>query len=490
MGAPATQKGHRQASRQETVADAGLARPAAPGTAVSRVATSDGWRGVAGEQVTAEFVRQVARRLAAYDPSGSVLVGFDTRFLSEYLADVATVALAESGLGCVRTVGPVPTPVLAWAVRAGGHRWGIQVTASHNPAIYHGVKLRCGQGAPVPPAVLDRIEATPPAAPKLGGGLGVVEQVDPVGGYASWVAERVDLEAVARRFATVVVDAMHGATAGLLRRVLPGSVEVVGVRQGRDPTFGGIPPEPKPATLRPLGDAVAAAGGAVGFAHDGDGDRVVAWDRQLGYVSPHDLGAVLALDAGLCGQVGALVASATTTRRVRRLAAHFGMPFVETDVGFHHAAAVMAARPVAVAVEENGGVAFGDHLPDRDGTFAALRLLAALARHDASLAELLQAAAEVTGPAAFVRADLPAGHALPPWDAGALAELAPARACGVERVQPLHRGVRVDYADGAWVALRRAGTEPLLRVYVEADSAEQARELAEVTRARLASQAR
>ena len=435
-------------------------------------ATSDGWRGILADEITAPFVRRVAATLAARTPPGLFLVSHDTRFLASYLAHEMASEIVAFGHCCVLSDRATPTPVLAWSTVQRGAAWGLQVTASHNPPEYSGVKVRSRQGCAPPAAMLaDLISGPPPSARER---LGVVAVEDLWEPYAQTVRERFNWSRIGAAFPKVVIDAMHGTTAGLLRRIVGDRLEVIGVREAQDPLFGGVAPEPKAQSLEPLRRAVEESGAPIGFAHDGDGDRITAWAPDVGCLSPQDLLTLFVWDACVRGLPGAFVVSVTTTDRVRRLAERFGRDVFEVDIGFHNAAEIMLRTPVAVAGEENGGVAFGDHLADRDGTYAVVRLLDALTEHGLSVAEALRDVHAHIGPSASVRHDLPVIGVRTDF-----AEiLATTFGLPLERVQHIRNGAKARLPSGGWVVVRLAGTEPLLRIYAEAASLADADKLA------------
>ena len=442
---------------------------------ISNIATSDGWRGVLADQVTGPLVRELASKMVSYLGQVDFIVGYDTRFMSDYFAALITNTLIGLGCNCLLSHQPLATPILAWSVKQkneinnGRDCWGIQITASHNPAHYSGIKLREPSGKAAGPRLLNRIMDASPST--LRGQPGTLEKADLITPYVDAMRQEFRDVKLPEPFTWIAVDAMHGASAGLCQAILTPENEVVALRQGHDPYFGGTPPEPKENNLKPLRDKVEREKGClVGIAHDGDGDRLAAWMPELGYLSPHDIGCLLALNVLERGIPGALVASATTTRRIGLLADHFGRSYFETDVGFHHAADIMLETPTAIAIEENGGIAFGHHLPDRDGTYSGLCLIRALTIHQGQIDQMLTRIEAITGPNHFERRDITTKSS----QSGHLEQLKNSLPDlfgeDFSGSRDLLAGFKCTLADNNWLVVRRAGTEPLFRLYGETES--------------------
>lgn len=449
--------------------------------------TSDGWRATIADGFTFSNLRRLTAAAVRYARSmygakPRVLVGYDCRFMGRDFAEVVCDAAVREGADCSITDSPVPTPVLSWFSRDRGYQLGLMVTASHNPASYNGLKIRIGDGGPPTESTMRTIEDLIPAqAPSSQHWRGGIDVVSPIPPYVEALRGGLCLQAIDAAGLTVAVDAMHGVTAGLLRRVLAGTCcRVLQVRGRRDPLFGGVAPEPKACTLGPLFARIRGAHCDLGMAHDGDGDRIVAVDPERGYVSPHDLTCALAFALPNWGyHPGSLVASVSVTRRVRDVAAHLGRSFHEVSVGFRYAADVMRREKVFIAGEENGGIGLGSHLPDRDGTMVAARLIELLSMSETSLGSILSAVDQVFGPSCVERLDVPLSLTRQTDLAGITAALSTAApgnsATGITHLD----GTKFAFADGSWLLVRVAGTEPVIRLYAESHDMTRCRELLE-----------
>jgi phosphomannomutase len=452
---------------------------------------TDGWRGVIAEAVTFDAVRLVARAIArrvlAEAPGAAgpprLLVGHDTRFLSREFAQTAAEAMAAEGLRVSLAGAFAPTPALSYAVvrlRAAG---AVVITASHNPAIYSGVKFKARFGGSAPVAFTRRVEEeirllrseapTPDPRPPTPG----VESFDARDPWLDRLEALVDLPAIGRAGIRVVLDVMYGAGQGLLAgRLARAGTTVRELHAEANPAFGGLNPEPIPANLGDLTACVAAwegPGPRVGFAFDGDADRVAPVDETGQILSPHQTLALLLRHLGRTrGQRGLVVKSVNIGNMVDAEAEALGLPVAVTPVGFKYIAEVMQQRDALVGGEESGGFAVRGHIPERDGALIALLLLEAMAATGMPLGAMVREMEAEYGPHRYDRLDLTlptlaardrvvaALTAAPPADVGAV----PVR--GVETMD----GIKLTRTDRSWVMLRASGTEPLLRIYAEAAS--------------------
>ena len=450
---------------------------------------TDGWRAVISETFTFHNLRLVSQAIAdALNGNGSaapapVVVGFDTRFLSDrYAREVARV-LAANGYQVRLTRADAPTPVVSYAVKAQDAVAGVMITASHNPPRYNGVKLKAAYGGPAPKSLTRQVEAALLDNERRARGpnlmdfdravdAGLIQRFNPLPAYEAHLAHLLDLDALADADFHIVVDAMYGSGRGVIRHILRGSrMEVREIRDELNPGFGGIHPEPVPKYLHALFAALAHGMGQVGLATDGDADRIAAVDEKGRFVDPHRIFA-LAVDylAGVKGLRGAVVRTVSTTRMIDRLARRYGLPVHETPVGFDHIAAYMLQEPVLMGGEESGGMSILGHIPEGDGVLMGLLLLEMMAVRGASLADLVDDLLARVGPAHYQRLDLRLRRAV---DKAAvtrqLADQAPASIGGQAVVEVNTRdGCKYILADDSWLLIRPSGTEPVLRVYAEA----------------------
>jgi len=450
---------------------------------------TDGWRAVISDTFTFANLRLVTQAIADYlleEANGGlpeVVVGFDTRFLSDrYAAEVARV-LAGNNIVAWLTRADSPTPAISYAVVDKKATAGVMITASHNPPRYNGLKLKAGFGGAALPEQAARVEAYLVRNQEVARGpnvmdyqaaldRGLIRRFDPAWSYYEHLGSLVNLDVISDGELRVVTDAMYGSARKCIADMLARTrCRVYEIRGEMNPGFGGIHPEPIARYLNALVAAVQARHADLGLATDGDGDRLGAVDAPGNFVDPHHIFALaLRYLVEERGWSGTVVKSISTTRMVDRLAAAYGLPLVETPVGFNHIADYMLRHDVLIGGEESGGLSIKGHIPEGDGVLMGLLLLEIVAAAGAPLCELVVDLQAAVGPTYYVRQDIPLRRSV------AKAEMvtrlvgdAPA-SIGGERVIDLKTvdGVKYLLADDSWLLIRPSGTEAMLRVYAEA----------------------
>jgi alpha-D-glucose phosphate-specific phosphoglucomutase len=455
---------------------------------------TDGWRAVISDTFTFNNLRLVAQAIADYvrhegdngrDPE--VVIGFDTRFLSDrYAAEVARV-MAGNGIVAWLTRADAPTPAVSYSVLEKKAAAGIMITASHNPPRYNGVKLKAAYGGSGSPEQARRVEHYLEEAEAEARGpnimdyqhaldQGLIRRFDPVWAYYEHLGRLVDLDTISLGELRVVADAMYGSGRGCIAEMLARTrCHVHEIRGELNPGFGGIHPEPIARYLNAMVSAMAAFHADVGLATDGDADRIGAMDAQGNFVDPHHIFALaLRYLVEKRGWTGMVVKTVSTTRMVDRLAARYGLTVKETPVGFNHIADYILQDDVLIGGEESGGLSIKGHIPEGDGVLMGLLLLEIIAAAGVPLHELVADIQRVAGPARYARSDLRLRHVVVKQEIVArLTGDAPASIGGiaVQDVSTLD-GVKVHLADESWLLIRPSGTEPVLRVYAEAPTDE------------------
>lgn len=443
---------------------------------------TDGWRAIIADTFTFENVRACARAIAEHfaergGTGRSLIVGFDTRFLSDHFAREVARVLAGAGFTVELADRPAPTPAISYRIIEVGAAGGVVVTSSHNPFNWNGIKVKPHYGGSASPEIVADIERRVPAiladpsriatAPPTSD---AIRAFNPIPGYLSALARQVDLQRIRSAGLAVAIDPMYGAGSGLFTELLSGgSTTVREIHQERNPNFPGIrAPEPIEPNLGEFLLLMATGRYAIGIANDGDADRVGLVDEQGRYVD--QLRTFALLINYLLGQRqlrGPIVRSITTTRMANLLASHYGVECFETPVGFKFIGPLMMEKNALIGGEESGGYGFRGHLPERDGILAGLFLLDAVAATGRTPSELLDAVFQLTGPHYYARIDVELeAHARDSIRA-ALDAAAPADIAG----RPVTRTDRTDgwrfLFDGGWLLFRLSGTEPLLRIYTE-----------------------
>jgi phosphomannomutase len=468
---------------------------------------TDGWRAVISDTFTFHNLRLVAQAIA--DAVGSeswnngqtsnenldsrkMVIGYDTRFLSDrYAAEVARV-LAGNGYTVHLAQADAPTPVISYAVKKMGAIGGVMITASHNAPRYNGVKLKAAYGGSATGEQCRRVEVYLNDNEERGRGpnlmeyeqarsLGLLQRFNPIPGYYDHLRTLIDFDVIAENPQRVVVDSMYGSGRGVIKGILQGTgCEVKEIRGEMNPGFGGIHPEPITRFLGALAGAISTDMGNFGLATDGDADRIGAMDERGNFVDPHK---IMALAVKYLvekrGWSGPIVRTVSTTRMIDRLAHGYGLPVYETPVGFNHIAEHMLKSDVLIGGEESGGISFKGHIPEGDGVLMGLLLVEIVSSSNTTLHELVQNLLQEVGPAFYERKDLRLSHPVSKAEmTQRLMKGAPASLGGesVSNIQTVD-GVKYVLADDSWLLIRPSGTEPVLRVYAEGQSQEMVRAL-------------
>lgn len=461
---------------------------------------TDGWRAVISDTFTFANLRMVTQAIAdavasptwnngnVIDPPPDprrMVVGFDTRFLSDrYAQDVARV-LAANGFTVHLGQADGPTPAYSYAIRHLNAMGGVMITASHNAPRYNGVKLKSTYGSSASPEQSRRVEMYLNDNENQGRGpnlmdydkarqMGLITRFNPIPAYHEHLRGLINFDIIADGDQRIVIDSMYGSGRGVIRTILQGTgCEVHEIRGEMNPGFGGVHPEPIARYLSPLAGAISAGLGNFGLATDGDADRIGAMDERGNFVDPHK---IMALAVRYLvekrGMRGAVVRTVSTTRMLDRLAQRYGVPIYETPVGFNHIADYMMKEDILIGGEESGGISFKGHIPEGDGILMGLLLIEIVASSGASLYELVQNLLDEVGPAFYERRDLRlAAPVSKSKIVTYLTEKAPAAIGGeqVEKVSSLD-GVKYILSDDSWLLIRPSGTEPILRVYAEGRS--------------------
>lgn len=458
---------------------------------------TDGWRAVISDTFTFHNLRLVAQAIADAINSGDwqvnqgsgrsvdphkMVVGFDTRFLSDrYAADVARV-LAANGYTVFLAQADAPTPAISYAVRHLGAIAGAVITASHNAPRYNGIKLKASYGGSALPEQSRRVEVYLNDNEERGRGpnmmdwdqarkLGMIERFNPIPAYYDHLRTLIDFDVISERPPRVVVDSMHGSGREVIKGILKGTgCEVYEVRGEMNPGFGGTHPEPIARNLGALAGAIGTGFGDLGLATDGDADRIGAMDGRGQFVDPHKIMALaLRYLVEKRGWGGPAVRTVSTTRMIDRLAEKYTLPVYETPVGFNHIADYMLKEDVLIGGEESGGISFKGNIPEGDGILMGLLLVEMVAAYGAPLHELIDDLLKEVGPAYYERKDMRLSHPVAK-DKMSLKLLNEAPdSIGGEKVQDVLTidGVKYIMADDSWLLIRPSGTEPVLRVYAE-----------------------
>ena len=453
---------------------------------------TDGWRGVIAREFTFDNLSLVAQATMDYmNREGladkGLVIGYDRRFLSREFAERVAEVACGNGIRVWLGNGYAPTPAVSWAVHELRSGMGVMITASHNPPIYNGFKVKEAFGGSARPATTRLLEELVGAnleakRPVLSLPLvealasGRAEMIDMQTGYLRQLNSYVDLELIRNAAIPVVIDPMFGAGAGIFPRLLPGTTEI---HTMENPSFGGLPPEPTPEHLAELAGLVKNGRYRLGLALDGDADRIGAVDETGEFFSSHRIFTVILRHLHeRKGLSGGVVKTVSTTRMIDLLCEKFGLELFETPIGFKHICELMLEHDILMGGEESGGLGVKGHIPERDGILMGLLLLEAMAMSGKGLRELLNETMDEIGHFSYQRLDLPIEidakerliSRLKGGGIGTIADRPVAR-------ENSRDGFKYILSDGSWLLIRPSGTEPVLRLYSEAGNPRTVEEL-------------
>jgi phosphomannomutase len=453
-----------------------------------------GWRAVIGEGFTLHNVRRLAQALANEitrrgEEKRGVVIGFDRRFLSDRAAEAAAEVFAGNNIPTTLLAEDVPTPLVTYATAVEGAAYGLVFTASHNPPEWNGLKVFRSDGSLLLDEETSRIEAEtnrldPGDAVKIDLDLaleaGIVRRRDFTNQYVDAVESLIDLEAIRDAALKVIVDPMYGVgqlTLGII--LTEARCRVMFIHERRNPLFGGRSPAPNLEALRLLSTHVRDDGYDLGLATDGDADRVAIVDECGEYIPVNDVLLLLYWYLHeVRGERGGVVRNVATTHLLDRLAAHFGEICCEVPVGFKHVSAAMVEQDALLGGESSGGLTIRGHILGKDGIFASALIVEMLARTGSRISELRERVYGITGRLYVVEENIPATSEM------RVAVLKRVAGDVVDRLgsYPVLNvssldGTKFLLADDNWALLRFSGTEPVLRLFAEADSPEKARKL-------------
>ncbi len=468
---------------------------------------TDGWRAVISDTFTYSNLRMVAQAIADavasdhWDKSGNggpapdpskIVVGFDTRFLSDrYAVEVARV-LSANGFTVLLAQSDAPTPAISYSVKHHNAIAAVMITASHNAPRYNGVKLKAAFGGSALPEQCRRVEVYINDNEERARGpnlmdfekareLKLIQKFNPLPAYFDHLRTLIDTDIIADEPQRLVVDSMYGSGRGVIKAFLQGTgCEVAEIRGEMNPGFGGVHPEPIAKYLGPLASAISSGMGDFGLCTDGDADRIGAMDGRGNFVDPHKIMALsLKYLVEKRGMSGAVVRTVSTTRMIDRLAKRYGLTVYETPVGFNHIADYMMSEDVLIGGEELGGISFKGHIPEGDGPAMGLLLVEMVAEAKKPLYEMVSDLLEDVGPAFYERKDLRLSRPVAKAEmTDFLTKQAPAEIGGEQVAEISTRdGVKYILADDSWLLIRPSGTEPVLRVYAEGRSQEMVKAL-------------
>jgi len=455
-----------------------------------------GWRAVIGEGFTMHNVRRLSQALANEitrrgEEKRGVLIGYDRRFLSRQAAEASAEVFAGNDILAILLNEDAPTPLITYATAIRGAAYGLGFTASHNPPEWNGLKVFRGDGSLLLDDETRQIEAETNAlltqdVVKLELDLaveaGIVERADFTNEYVDAVEALVDLQAIRDAGLKVIVDPMYGVGQLTLGTVLTEArCRVSFIHERHNPLFGGRSPAPNPDALRLLTTTVREGRYDLGLAMDGDADRIAIVDELGEYISINDVLLLLYWYMHeVRGERGGVVRNLATSHLLDRLAHGFGEECYEVPVGFKHIVSTMVENGAVLGGESSGGLTIRGHILGKDGIFAAALVVEMLARTGKKISQLLSTVHGITGRLYDLEETFPATPEMRIAVPKSLRDAPCSHAGRYPVVKISHMdGTKLYLENDNWALLRFSGTEPVLRLVVEADTPEKAAELME-----------
>ena len=424
---------------------------------------TNGIRGVFSEDFTLEFVHDMTLAIGTYFEKGPILIGYDGRESSPVICKVVSSALNSIGIDC-NVAGIVPTPCLEFAVKSLGYSGGIMITASHNPSQYNGIKPCANDGVEISrkdELIIEDIylQKNWLGKPALWGTTGSENRS--IETYLKGIVSHIDSKLIESKHFKVVLDLGNGAQAVSA----PNFCELLGcetyfVNPNIDGTFPGRGSEPTPQNLSELSKVVRENNADVGIAFDGDGDRSIFCDNN-GNILTGDKSALVLTQHILKKNPNSLVVTCLNSdSNTEVVAEKFNSKVIRTKVGSVEVSRKMVLTSALIGFEENGGYMYGKHNQVRDGCMTLALMLDLLATSGKPLTDEIDSL-----PLSFTTKDKVA--------------------CSADKVPELISSLKEEFpnsdtSDGIkisidlknWVMIRPSGTEPIVRVYAEAESQE------------------
>jgi len=445
---------------------------------------TSGWRGVMGEDFTFHNVRVVVQAVANYllreDPSEpvSVIVGYDTRFLSERYAFEAAKVLARNRIKVFVSDRDAPSQALAYQIIKRGCQAGINFTASFNPPRYNGLKLNVEAGSPALPEVTDAVEdevrRIMPTFSHVPGYFSrdQIPRINVQTDYLNFVRDKIDFKIIKEARLRIAADLLYGTSREYLDEILEeNEIDVEEIHGYVDPYFGGVVPSCSEENLSELKTLVTSRHCHLGIATDADGDRFGIIDEKGNFVHPNFILAML-LDylVRFKGRRGGVARSIATTHLIDRICRKFDLPVHKTKVGFKYMAELLLGGEIFFGGEESACIALENHIPEKDGIMAGILVAEMLAVTGLSLSELRKRLFAEYGPMVCGQLNVPQTpervKKLKALIANPPARFANRPVYEVETIE----GLKLDFKEDDWILLRQSGTEPLIRCYAEASN--------------------
>ena len=450
---------------------------------------TSGWRAILADEFTLENVRIVCQAIADYlkeknETKKGIIIGYDTRFMGKRFAEEAAMVLAANNIKAYLCDRDTPTPVIAYCIIKKGLNGGINFTASHNPSEYNGIKFSPASGGPALPETTKRIEelanemmgefAYSELSFEEGLHRHLIEEIDARDEYMEELKNKIDFNIIKKAGIKVATDFLYGTSRGYLDSILlEAGCKVTTLHGYLDPYFGGNSPEPAEENIKEMTDLVAEDEDiCLGLATDLDADRFGIVDSDGSYIEPNQIIALL-LDYLIRVKEwkGGVARSVATTHLIDAVAKKYGIEVYETPVGFKYIGELITKDKIVIGGEESAGLSIKGHIPEKDGILACLLVTEMVAREGKSVKELLYDLYKQVGTIVTRRENIKLTLAQKEAFQGKLSSTPESLAdLKIKEINRLD-GTKLIMEDGkSWLLMRESGTEPVVRLYGEAES--------------------
>ncbi len=448
---------------------------------------TDGWRAIVAKEYTVENVARVAYATAQWlkqkHSAPVVVVGFDCRFGGILFAETVAKVLASHNVKVLLNTSIASTPMVSLGIVKQKAHLGVVITASHNPPLYNGYKLKGSWGGPLFDDDIHSVEALIPEKYEFDfDAINLqkliddkkVEIVDLETIYCKHVEDSFDMEAIRNSDLQFAFDAMYGSGQNVMRRLLP---DITFLHCEINPTFNNIPPEPLLKNLQEFSEVIRLAENIdCGLAVDGDADRIALFDGKGNYIDSHHILLILIhYMKKYKNKTGKVATAVSSTQKIKKLCKHYGLDLEIVPIGFKHVCKLMQTENILVGGEESGGIAVNGHIPERDGIWNGLVIWEFMVKSGLSINDIIDEIYSITGKFAFERSDLRLDEKLK----NSIVENCKQNRYtqfGTYKVQSVDTldGFKYYFNEDEWLIIRPSGTEPVLRTYAESHTKEEA----------------
>lgn len=458
---------------------------------------TDGWRAIISQDFTFENIKRASQAIAVYFKEitakgvPKLAVGYDSRFLSSQYARLIAEIFLGNGIEVFFLKEVVPTPCLCYAIKKENLSGGVMVTASHNSYCFNGIKIKTASGAPATADVTKRIEALIDKykISQLNFDKGIRKGKLEMRGYRrkylNFLKSYLDFSSFQKTHLRIIHDAMHGCGNNLLAELLADTnIKIRSLRSNYDPLFGGVNPEPIPQNIKDTIALMKDERFQLAIITDGDADRIAAIAPGGKFITPGWILSLLLLHfLENRKERGGVVKTISNSSLIEKIARHYGLSFYETPVGFKYIADLMQKDDILIGGEESGGIGFKNYMPERDGLLAGLLLIELLVKSNSSINEIIKDIEKNFGRHCYRRIDIEYPDQLKQRLFKRLSEKPFQNIVGKKVIDiKTYDGIKFILADGSWLLFRLSGTEPILRLYCEAPSLKQVKQILEFAR--------